>query len=381
MIDIFRENCFGCTACASVCSKDAISFERNKLGFLYPIIDNNKCVGCNLCEKICPVQTCTTKLNPAPKYVYAARHVTLDEVKSSRSGAAFIAFSDVILKKDGSVYGAAFEDGLNVKHIKATCASDRNRLKGSKYVQSDLRGTIDEINKDLRAGMNVLFSGTPCQVAGVKAAIPPKYSEKLFLLDILCHGVPSPSLWSDYVHYQEKKHGGKIIKFDFRDKSINGWSDHIESMTFDDNIKFVDKLYTNLFYSNSFFRDCCYKCPFATTNRVGDITLADFWGWEKINKDLNSDNCGISLLLINTSKGQTLFEESKSCLKTLSVNLADCMQRNLEKPTPAPEIREEFVGYYKRNGFEELVRYIYYPSIIQRVVRKLKRIYNKWIQK
>lgn len=381
MIDIFRESCFGCTACASVCPKDAISFERDKLGFLYPIIDKNKCVECNLCEKICPVRTCTTKLNPAPKYVYAARHVALDEVKSSRSGAAFIAFSDVILNKGGSVYGAAFEDGLNVKHIKATCASNRNRLKGSKYVQSDIRGTIDEIVKDLRAGMYVLFSGTPCQVAGVKAVIPPIYSERLYLLDILCHGVPSPSLWMDYVHHQEEHHGERIIKFDFRDKSINGWSDHMESMLFANKQLFTDRLYTNLFYTNSFFRECCYKCPFATTSRVGDITLADFWGWEKVNKDLNSDNNGISLLLVNTSKGEALLEESKCYLNTFPVDIADCMQRNLKEPTPAPVVKEEYVNYYVKNGFDRLVKYIFDPSLTQRLIRKFKRICNKWNRK
>lgn len=373
MIDIFREDCFGCTACASVCPNNAISFERDKLGFFYPTIDHDKCIECNLCEKICPVKACGSVLNPEPKNVYAARHISLEEVKSSRSGAAFIAFSDVILGKDGSVYGAAFDEGLEVKHIKTVCSEERNRLKGSKYVQSDLRGIIDEIKRDLRNEQFVLFSGTPCQVAGVKAVIPQNNSDRLYLLDILCHGVPSPFLWRDYIRYQENNHGGRMTKFDFRDKSINGWSDHIESMVFDGKHQLVDKLYTNLFYSNSFFRDCCYKCPFATTSRVGDITLADFWGWEKVSKDLNSDNCGISLLLVNTSKGEALFEESKYSLNTLPVDIADCMQRNLKQPTPEPEIRVEYVNYYKKNGFEKLVKYIYNPSLIQRVVRKIKR--------
>lgn len=377
MIDIFRKDCFGCTACASICPKDAISFEMDELGFLYPIIDNKKCIECNLCEKICPVQTYSSNLNPESKNAYAARHLSLDEVNTSRSGAAFIAFSDVILRMGGTVYGAAFDDDLNVKHIKTISAVQRDLLKGSKYVQSDLRGIIDEIKDDLINKRYVLFSGTPCQVAGVKAAIPHKFTERLFLLDILCHGVPSPLMWRDYTQYQERLHGGKITKFCFRDKSINGWSDHIESMVLDGSNKYVDKLYTNLFYSNSFFRDCCYRCPFATTSRTGDITLADFWGWEKVNKDLNSDNCGISLLLINTPKGKSLFEESKSCLNTFPVDIKDCMQRNLEKPTPAPAIREEYISYYVKYGFDRLVKYIFNPSITQRIIRKLKRIRYK----
>lgn len=379
MIDIYGKDCFGCTACASVCPKDAITFEMDKLGFLYPIIDNKRCIECNLCEKICPVQTYSSNINPESKDVYAARHLSLDEVKTSRSGAAFIAFSDVILQKGGAVYGAAFDEDLNVKHIKTISAEQRDLLKGSKYVQSDIRGIIDEIKDDLKNKRYVLFSGTPCQVAGVKAAIPQKFTDRLFLLDILCHGVPSPLMWRDYIHYQEKLHGGKLTKFDFRDKSINGWSDHIESMVFDGSNKYVDKLYTNLFYSNSFFRDCCYRCPFATTGRVGDITLADFWGWEKVNKNLNSDNCGISLLLINTPKGESLFEESKGCLNTLPVDIADCMQRNLEKPTPAPAIKEDYISYYVKYGFDRLVKYIFNPSITQRIVRKIKRFCNKWI--
>lgn len=373
MIDIFRENCFGCTACASVCPKHAISFERDKLGFLYPIIDN-KCVGCNLCEKICPVQTCTTKLNPAPKFVYAARHVALDEVKSSRSGAAFIAFSDVILKKGGSVYGAAFEDGLTVEHIKATCTSDRNRLKGSKYVQSDMRGVINLILEDLKADKLVLFSGTPCQVAGVISVVPETLQTNLFTVDIICHGAPSPQLYKDYLFYLEQRNGSKVSSFDFRDKSINGWHDHKESATFENGKKIIDTIFTNIFYTNVFFRDSCYICPFAKTNRVSDITLGDLWGWDSIDKSLNNDDQGISLLLINSLKGKELLEESKSSLSLLEIEMEKCMQRNLKEPTQRPNISQELQSVYFKKGIEGLIKYLYHPSLKQRLIRKIKRL-------
>ena len=263
MIDIFRERCFGCTACSSICPQKAISFEEDQLGFVYPVIDKTKCISCNLCEKRCPVQIYSSISHTLPKQVYAARHISLKEVKTSRSGAAFIALSDVVLKQGGTVFGASFVEGLKVKHIKTSNPHERDLLKGSKYVQSDMRGVIDEIIEELRAGNKVLFSGTPCQVAGLVSAVPKSLQTILYTLDIVCHGAPSPQLYKDYLTLLENKYGSKVLYFNFRDKSINGWHDHKESALLENGQKIVDKTYTNLFYTNCFFRDSCYACPFA----------------------------------------------------------------------------------------------------------------------
>lgn len=376
MIDKYRKQCFGCTACGEVCPVEAISFERDSLGFVYPIISEDKCIHCYKCEKICPVVTFKKTVNGKTQTAYAARHNNLMEVEKSRSGASFTAISDEILAQGGVVFGASFDENFNVRHTEATDREACRKFKGSKYVQSDLRGIIKNINKELSQGKKVLFSGTPCQVAGIKSSISKDLTDNLFVVDIVCHGVPSPRLWSDYLQYIRKQYTGDLKEFEFRDKSINGWSDHIESYVIGDK-KYNSKLFTNLFYSNSFFRESCYSCPFANLNREGDITLADFWGWEKIDKDLNSDDKGLSLVLVNSTKGKDLFENATKDLKVKKVIIEECLQPNLIRPTKAPVNRKELVEFYKKRGFEKLVRYVTNPSLFQRIVRKIKRTIQK----
>ena len=376
MIDKFRKNCFGCTACGEVCPVGAIDFERNNLGFIYPIIKEDKCIRCNKCEKICPVATFKETLNEKSKTAFAARHNNLSEVETSRSGAVFTAISDAVFLQGGVVYGASFDDNFNVIHSVAKDKETCRKFKGSKYVQSDLRGIIKNIKDELVQGKKVLFSGTPCQVAGVKASISKELSANLYVVDIVCHGTPSPRLWSDYVQHVRKSYKGVLKEFNFRDKSINGWSDHVESYVIGDK-KYSSKLFTHLFYSNSFFRESCYSCPFAILNRAGDITLADFWGWEKIDKDLNSDNKGISLVLVNSDKGHELFDNANKDLRVKKVEIEQCLQPNLIRPTKDPEKRKVLVDYYTRKGFENLVRYVTKPSLFKRILKKIKNLIQK----
>ncbi len=372
MITKFRKSCFGCTACGEVCPVGAIDFERDELGFIYPIISEDKCIQCNKCEKICPVVTFKETVNEKNRTAYAARHNNLTEVETSRSGAAFTAISDVVFLQGGIVYGASFDEKFNVKHSEAKDKETCRKFKGSKYVQSDLRGVIKDIKDELLLGKKVLFSGTPCQVAGVKASISKELSANLYVVDIVCHGTPSPKLWSDYLQYVRKSYKGDLKVFDFRDKSIKGWSDHVESYVIGDK-KYSSKLYTRLFYSNSFFRESCYSCPFANLNREGDITLADFWGWEKIDKDLNSDNKGISLVLVNSDKGHELFYNAKKDLRVKKVEIEQCLQPNLIGPTKDPKNRKALVDYYTRKGFDKLVRYVTKPSLFKRIIRKIRK--------
>ena len=373
MIEKKRKNCFGCTACGEVCPVGAIEFDRDQLGFIYPNITEDKCIQCNKCEKICPVVSFKETVNEKNKTAFAARHNNLTEVETSRSGAVFTAISDVVFLQGGVVYGASFDDNFNVIHSEANDKDACRKFKGSKYVQSDLRGVIKKIKEGLFQGKKVLFSGTPCQVAGLKACISKELSANLYVVDIVCHGAPGPRLWSDYIQHIRKRYKGELKAFEFRDKSINGWSDHIESYVIDDK-KFNSKLFTHLFYSNSFFRESCYSCPFASLNREGDITLADFWGWEKVDKELNSDDKGISLVLVNSDRGKELFEIAKKDLKVWNVEIEQCLQPNLIRPTKAPENRKELVAYYSKWGFEKLVRYVVKPSLFKRILRKIKII-------
>ena len=216
-------DCCGCTACASICSHNAIEMQPDTLGFLYPVVDTNKCVNCGLCDNVCAFNDNYDKsLNLSKPIAYGARHKNMNEVATSRSGAAFIAISDYVLNSGGVVYGAGFTDHFRVVHKRAITKEQRNEFKGSKYVQSDLTGVFRKVKKDLRAGLTVLFSGTPCQTAGLTSYVGTKLRNNLFLVDIVCHGVPSPYIWRDYLNYLENQKGAEIVHADFREKEKNG---------------------------------------------------------------------------------------------------------------------------------------------------------------
>ncbi len=226
-------DCCGCTACASICNHNAIKMEPDSLGFLYPNVDPHLCVDCGLCERVCSFNdNYDTSLNLHVPEVYAARHKDVKEVETSRSGAAFIAISDYVLNNNGVVYGAGFKDHFRVVHKRATTSLERDEFKGSKYVQSDLTGVFCRVEQDLRNGRLVLFSGTPCQTSGLNSFIGSKLRENLVLVDIVCHGVPSPYIWRDYIKYLEEKHGSEVCFVNFRDKQKFGWSAHFESFKF-----------------------------------------------------------------------------------------------------------------------------------------------------
>ena len=226
-------DCCGCTACASICAHNAITMQPDALGFLYPVVDESKCTNCGLCEKVCAFNdNYDTSLNLPQPDAYAARHKDMNEVETSRSGAAFIAISDWIFKHNGVVYGAGYADHFRVVHKRATTKEERDEFKGSKYVQSELTGVFRQVKQDLKEGRIVLFSGTPCQTSGLNSYVGKKLRENLYLLDIVCHGVPGPKLWDSYLSYLEKKQGDKICWVNFRDKQKFGWAAHRESFKF-----------------------------------------------------------------------------------------------------------------------------------------------------
>ncbi len=303
-----KADCCGCTACASICPKDAIIMEPDILGFKYPSVDLSKCIDCGLCEKVCAFNENYDKsLNLEEPEIYAARHKDIHEIETSRSGATFIAISDYILENGGIVYGVGYKDHFRVAHKRATTKEERNEFKGSKYVQSDLDGIFRQVKEDLKQGNTVLFSGTPCQTAGLNSYIGKKLRENLVLVDIVCHGVPSPYIWRDYLSYIEKKYKNKVVKVDFRDKSRMGWSGHIESFVFDNGKKIESKIYTILFQQNIMLRQSCGKCFFTNFKRPSDLTIGDYWGWKKISDNFNADNKGCSLVFINTKKDMRFF--------------------------------------------------------------------------
>ena len=337
------------------------------------------CCGCTACASICAFNDhYDTSLNLEKTLAYGARHKDMNEVETSRSGAAFIAISDYILEQGGVVYGAGYTDHFRVVHKRATTKEERDEFKGSKYVQSDMTGVFRQVKKDLRDGLTVLFSGTPCQTSGLNSYVGKRLREKLFLVDIVCHGVPSPYMWRDYIAYLEKKQGSPIVWVNFRDKQKYGWAAHHETFKFKNGGKMS---FTFLFYKHIMFRKSCGNCHFANTKRPSDITIADFWGWEKTDQDFNADNKGISLVLLNTEKGRKLFEAVKDRMDTFPANLEDCLQPNMEHPSEIHPQRDLFEKEYAKKGF----KYVYFKygeegwrykfsSLFNRLCNKLKKL-------
>ena len=352
------KECCGCTACANVCSHDAIAMEPDVLGFLYPKVDESKCVDCGFCDKVCAFNDNYDKsLNlPAPD-VYGARHKDMNEVMKSRSGAAFVAISDYILEQGGVVYGAGYKDHFRVAHKRATTKEERDEFRGSKYVQSDLTGIFEQVKEDLKNGLTVLFSGTGCQCAGVNAYIGKKLRENLILVDIVCHSVPGPYLWHDYIDWLEKKYSSEIVSVNFRNKVKYGWKSHIETYIFDNGKEYSSNVFTSLFKSCLVLRTSCEKCHFCNTIRPSDITLADFWDRGRNFPDINKDNKGESLLLINTEKGREFFDEVKDKLDYFQTTTEKVMQGHLRKPSTIHPQAKQFEEYYAKYGFERTMKH------------------------
>lgn len=376
-------DCCGCTACASICAHDAITMKPDALGFLYPEVDKEKCVDCGLCEKVCAFNDhYDTSLNLEKPLAYGARHKDMNEVETSRSGAAFIAISDYILEQGGVVYGAGYTDHFRVVHKRATTKEERDEFKGSKYVQSDMTGVFRQVKKDLRDGLTVLFSGTPCQTSGLNSYVGKRLRENLFLVDIVCHGVPSPYMWRDYIAYLEKKQGSPIVWVNFRDKQKYGWAAHHETFKFKNGGGKMS--FTYLFYKHIMFRKSCGNCHFTNIKRPSDITIADFWGWENTDSAFNADNKGVSLVLLNTEKGRKLFDAVQDRMNTIPAELDKCLQPNMQHPSEMHPQSEKFFSDYTRKGFKYVMwRYgeNYPPTFLwknsKRLLDKIERFIKK----
>lgn len=348
--------CCGCTACMSVCPKDAISMEPDSEGFYYPSIDDAKCVNCGKCKRVCSFQNGYNKNNVLE--AFAVKHSDEKTRLTSRSGGVFILISDAVLESGGSVFGAAFNDDFSVSHRRAVTKEERDAFKGSKYVQSNPEKTFSEVKKDLEAGKPVVFSGTGCQVGGLLGFLKTTRTplDKLYTVDLVCHGTPSNKVWLDFLNYTRKKaHAERVTNADFRDKSF-GWAPHYESV-WTDGEKHSSKDYAMLFYANHVLRPSCYQCIYTNCNRPSDFTLADFWGIDNIVPGFNDDK-GVSLLFVNTQKGKTLFDSVKSGCEIAEVDPQKCVKPNpsLHRTSPRPSDRDEFWKLYLDKGFDKTLK-------------------------
>lgn len=374
-----KYDCTGCTACANICPTKAISMSHDNEGFLYPNISQGKCIECKKCIQVCPLKhPVDIKDRSHSIDVYATKH-KLDSVRlNSTSGGFFTALTDDILKRKGVVYGAAFNNDMKVIHKSAVIKDERNKLRGSKYVQSDLNGVFNQLINDLKTGKEVVFSGTPCQTAGLLNFLHKSKNEysKLLFIDIVCHGTPSPLIWKEYIKYIEKSRNKKAVDFIFRDKK-QGWRGYKTRILYEDGISENENedllLYTDLYKTNKIIRPSCYKCKFANTNRPSDIMIGDYWGIENNSKDF-ADDLGVSLVYVNTKKGAIVFNRIASELTILESNIEDSLQMNLRQPTPEPTNRNKFWVDYEKKGFLKAARKHTKVSIISRVKNRVTRI-------
>lgn len=372
-------DCCGCTACASICPNRAIKMQPDSLGFTYPTVDVSKCVECGLCEKVCSFNDrYSTTNNYSSPLPYGVRLRDINEVMKSRSGGAFVAFSDWVLEQGGVVYGAGFQDHFVVTHKRATDKVSRDEFRGSKYVQSNLNGIFAQVKQDLIEDRWVLFSGTPCQVSGLNSYLPKRLKDKLLLVDIVCHGVPSPKIWQEYLNYIEKKENLIVVGVDFRDKRRFGWRAHKETFDLKKNLSTTsisNNVFAFLFSQHLMQRPSCGKCHFCNLRRTGDLTLADFWGWEKTGSHINDDDKGLSLVLVNTPKGKMIFDDSMRQFAVIIPQIEDCMQNRLKEPTKPNQRAVEFQKDYESHGFEFVLKK--YGNVGVRYI--IKKIYHKCI--
>ena len=310
---------------------------------------------------------------------YIVKQKDLDSRMLSRSGGIFAAISDQVLAQGGVIYGAGMDKNFNVVHKRAVNATERDELRGSKYVQSDMHNAYRLACEDLKAGRLVLFTGTPCQVDGIKALCPKGCEEHLVCMDIVCHGVPSPRVWNDYKAYVERKYHGKIEKIDFRNKERFGWSDHWETVTINGK-EHDSQVYMKMFYEHTFLREACYVCPYKNLQRISDISIADAWGVEAANPEFD-DNRGVSLVLINTQKGEIWFLESLQGCDFKECALEKYMQEPLKGPFKKPDNTENVWKEYNEVSFGKFVKNHYKEPFLSVVKRSLKRKIKDMIPK
>lgn len=374
MITVFEKSkCSGCHACYSVCPQNCIQMVPDEEGFAYPLVNLKKCIDCNLCARVCPIN----QSHKADNHPQVLACYNIDELVrlDSSSGGLFTLFAEQIVNNNGVVFGATFDDDFNVLHRYAHTIDELRQFRGSKYVQSIIGDSYKQVRVFLNQGKPVLFSGTPCQIAGLRAYLNHDY-ESLYCVDIICHGVPSPLVWRKYISYRESIAGSKIRNASFRRKN-NGWRHFSMSFSFHNDTEYTQQHtqdpYMRAFLRNVCLRPSCYRCNFKTLQRESDITLADFWGVHRLLPELYDDK-GTSLIFLNTSKGKTLFDEIQSRIVFKEVDLNRVLDYNpcAIKSVQINPQREYFFADINRLSFDELIDK-YCRDTVYRTLRRKTR--------
>lgn len=365
--------CTGCGACLNVCPQNCIEMIPDNEGFMFPIIDSEKCIDCKRCVRKCPILS-PVKEEEEP-LVYAAYSLDDKVRRTSSSGGLFYTIAEFVITKGGVVFGAAFDDNMNLSHCYSETLEGLNRMKGSKYLQSNMNKAYKDVIEFLGKNKIVLFTGTPCQVAACKKVVPEHLRKNLILVDIICHGVPSQKVFKSYLTKLSVLKGNDIKSFSFR--KIDGWD--IEGSITLNNKKVVladrENVYINLFLKSYLHRECCYDCKYAVTPRCSDVTIADFWGIDKTQTSVLNVNHGVSLILINNAIGIELLNElsDKLYYEKRTLKEASLQNHQLYCSSFRPEKREIMYKYFDDHSLSQVYLRFFFKIFIRRFVGRVLR--------
>jgi coenzyme F420-reducing hydrogenase beta subunit len=352
-----KSNCMGCTACSSICPKSCIQMSADKEGFSYPVVDLSKCIECGKCVKVCPMLNPLKPREDSEFAAYAAVSNNKNILEDSSSGGVFYYLGLQVLKQGGVVYGAKFTDEFMVSHSKATTQEELKAFMGSKYIQSNIGYSLKDIKKELDSNYWVLFSGTPCQIAGLKKYLNHDY-EKLILCDFICTGVGSPKFFSYYLDYFANKFGEPIRTVSFRNKK-HSWEYFqmvIKSKKHSyEKIRFFDP-FIKAFYSHKILRPSCYNCKYKRMNSGADIKLGDYWSVQSVHPNI-ANPMGVSLILIGSNKGDSLLKSVQDKLEITPTAYENVLllNKSYSEVVKKPEDREDFFQILAENPSPEMV--------------------------
>ncbi len=369
-----KHNCCGCSACVQACPKQCISFEEDEQGFRYPLVDKAACVDCGLCEKVCPVLNAGEPRHPLA--VYAAINPNEEIRRESSSGGIFTALAEAVLDESGVVFGARFNDQWEVVHAYTESKEGLAPFRGSKYVQSRVGETYRQAKAFLQQGRKVMYTGTPCQIAGLKRYLGKEY-DQLLTVDVVCHGVPSPLVWRNYLRDITANNLSQIASINFRDKST-GWKNYSVKICGQEETPFVNESYRKNPFMQVFLKDfclrpSCHTCPAKSGKSGSDLTIADFWG---INDPDWDDDKGTSLILVHTCQGQQSLDSCNIPKKQTSYEDAISHNPSIEKSVAENKFISLFWQQYYNDGLNNIQSLLdkTKPSIINRLHRKIRRL-------
>lgn len=370
MIDkISVQKCVLCGACVNICPVSAISFENPYLDFDYPRINKDTCIHCNQCERVCPIIESKGRLDKEYPVAFAAKSTEESIRARSSSGGVFYELASRMLSDGGYVCGAVFDDEFHVKHIVSNNREDLIRMMGSKYSQSSMGYCYREIQSKLDAGQSVLFSGCPCQVAGLRTFLKKDY-QRLVIAELICHGVPSDRMLQAYIKMREKKYGSKLKSLEFRNKA-KGWHRSSVRMEFENNRVYIKQktadAYVNGFLGGVTMKAACYQCPFRNFSAGSDIILGDFWGAEaELPED---DNKGTSAVIVETERGMEMLNKCNIVISPVQVETVVKYNKSLIQSAEQNNQRASFYSYAEKHGLESAIRRYLEESFFQRAKR------------